>query len=125
MRIQVVLHQTNTFNMRVMLLNQLSHQCGIIDSRSPGSPFNITKPRMWLKCQEDTARPSLFICIMVAFGFAGTHGQDRAYLSHEKARAFVKTDQRAPWIIRQGILELISIYGMLGLQRKEAAVMGT
>ncbi len=104
MRLQVVLNQTNTFNMSVMLLKQLLHKCSIIDSRSPCSHFNITKTRMWLKRQEDTVRPILFIFIMVAFGFARTHGQDRAHISNEKARAFVKTDQRAPWIIRQCIL---------------------
>ena len=104
MRIQVVLHEPDTLHMRVMLVKQLWHTCRIIGSRSFGSHFHIPKTRLWLERQEDTARAILFIFIMVTFGLARTHGQDGPHISNEKARAFVKTDQRAPWISRQGIL---------------------
>jgi hypothetical protein len=104
MRIQVVLHAPDTLHMRVMLVKQLLHKCRLIGSRSLGSHVHIPKTRRWLDRQEDTARSILLIFIMVTFGFARTHGQDGPHLSNEKAGAFVKTDQRAPWISRQGIL---------------------
>jgi hypothetical protein len=104
MRIQVVLHEPATLHLRVMLGKPLWHTCRSIGSRSLGAHGHIPKPRLWLDRQEDPARSMLRIFIMVTFGLARTHGQDGTHISHEQAWAFVNTDQRAPWISRQGIL---------------------
>jgi hypothetical protein len=94
MGIQVVLHQTNTFGMRVVLVKQVMHELCIINNRASFSHFNRAKTRMGLKGKQDTARAMLFIFIMGPFGCAGTHGQYRSHITNEKTRTFVETEQR-------------------------------
>jgi hypothetical protein len=87
-----------------MLFNQILHELCITNSRSSLTDFHITKPEMGFESKENTARAILGILVVVAFRFTRTHGQDGAHIFNEKTRTLIKTNQRMPRIVRQGIL---------------------
>jgi hypothetical protein len=99
MGMQVILDPTNALHLRVVFVKQVGHKFSLSNSRASGSPCHRPQPGLWLKGQTDTARPLLLIRIMVALRFARAHREDRAHIAKEQAWTFIKTNERAPWII--------------------------
>jgi hypothetical protein len=87
-----------------MGVQQMLHELRIINGGSSLTHFNLTKAGGRFKSQENTASAMLGICVMIACRFPRAHGQNRSHLFNKKARAFIKTNQRPLWIIRQGIV---------------------
>jgi hypothetical protein len=100
MRMQVILEQTQTLDVRGMLGQQVLHTFSIIHRCASGSHFHIAQPGMRRKSEQDTTRPLLLILIMLAFRFPRTHRSERAHIANAQARPFSKTNQRSQWSVR-------------------------
>jgi hypothetical protein len=80
------------------------HKGGVILGRAAVSYFDIPKPGVGRKSKKDAARAILLILIMIAFGLTWTHRQKGPHILDKKTGAFIKTQQRTVWIIRELIL---------------------
>lgn len=100
----MVLYQTKLFNLWIVRLHQVGHELGVITSWPPRPDFNITNARMRLKGTSETTGSIVGLFIVIAFGFSRAHGEDGTHVFNKKARAFINTNQRSQWIVRQSLL---------------------
>src|SRR5262252_936056 len=91
-------------SLRVVWVNQVLHKFSVIHRRASGSHFHIPPPGMRLKGQKDPAGPMFLVFIMVAFGLARTHREDRPHIAKEQAWTCIKTHERAQGILGSSIL---------------------